>query len=260
MAAIMPGRPLSPATLPSSVVPDASQIDRPLDEEFIERHSIIERYLKGNLPLKARQQFEKYCREHPEMLVAIGLPDQINAAQSLLEAAGNPVSAKLRMPEFWQRPGAFFAVASLAVVMMALGLWLYTALNNARGQINALQADVHTRPMLAAESARAVLVTPSREGLPATPSASIGGSDAEMAELRVDLSKSRYNNFRVTIDRVEQGRLLVLSNQQRDSNGHLRMALNSSALGPGNYEVTLQGLDWSGATHNEAYFTFDVRR
>mgnify|MGYP007115157020 CR=1 FL=1 len=38
--------------------------------------------------------------------------------------------------------------------------------------------------------------------------------------------------------------MAVLSNLARDSNGHLRVALNSSAVGPGQYAVTLEGLDW----------------
>ena len=57
------------------------------------------------------------------------------------------------------------------------------------------------------------------------------------------MSWSQYSVFRVTIDRVVQGRLAVLGNVMRDSNGQLRIALNSSGLGPGDYRIEFEGLD-----------------
>jgi hypothetical protein len=88
----------------------------------------------------------------------------------------------------------------------------------------------------------------------------IGGNRTELADLKIDVSWSRFTTFRVTIDRIDQGRVLVLGNLQRDSNGHLRLALNSSALGPDDYAVQLEGLDWRGAAHKEGWFTFSVAR
>ena len=74
----------------------------------------------------------------------------------------------------------------------------------------------------------------------------IGGGDTEMADIKCDVSWSKFSCFRVTIDRVDQGRVAVLAHMPQDSNGHLRLALNSSALGPGQYQVLLEGLDWRG--------------
>jgi hypothetical protein len=45
---------------------------------------------------------------------------------------------------------------------------------------------------------------------------------------------------------------------QKDSNGHLRLSLNSSALGPGVYDVTIHGLDWRGASSPAAWASFEV--
>jgi hypothetical protein len=47
---------------------------------------------------------------------------------------------------------------------------------------------------------------------------------------------------------------------QKDSNGHLRLSLNSSALGPGQYQVMAEGLDWRGDATPEAWFSFAVAR
>jgi hypothetical protein len=79
-----------------------------------------------------------------------------------------------------------------------------------------------------------------------------------MADFKYDVSWSNYSNFRVMIDRVDQGRVLVLSNLARDSNGHLRVSLNSSAVGPGQYSVTLEGLDWRGSPVPQAWASFSV--
>jgi hypothetical protein len=45
---------------------------------------------------------------------------------------------------------------------------------------------------------------------------------------------------------VDQGRVGVLHDMQRDSSGNLQIELNSSALGPGDYQFTIEGLTWRG--------------
>jgi len=52
--------------------------------------------------------------------------------------------------------------------------------------------------------------------------------------------------FAVTIDKVDAGRLLDLQRITPDSNRELRLSLNSSAFGPGEYRVRLQGYTWRG--------------
>ena len=65
---------------------------------------------------------------------------------------------------------------------------------------------------------------------------------------------------RITIDREDQGRALVLHNIEKDSNGHVRFAFNTSALGPGNYDLTIQGLTWRGEPVAQAWATIGIQR
>jgi hypothetical protein len=51
----------------------------------------------------------------------------------------------------------------------------------------------------------------------------------------------------------------VLHNVMKDSNGHLHLALNSSALGPGNYQFTIEGLTWSGEPEPDAWITIGIQ-
>jgi hypothetical protein len=82
--------------------------------------------------------------------------------------------------------------------------------------------------------------------------ATIGAGRTELADIKLDVSWSQYSFFRITIDRVDQGLVAVLGNMARDSNGHLRFAVNSSVLGPGDYQVTIEGLDKWGKPVPEA--------
>jgi hypothetical protein len=69
---------------------------------------------------------------------------------------------------------------------------------------------------------------------------------AELVELLVNVSYARYNAFRLTIDKKNQGRGGTIHNLLRDSNGNLRLIINSSALRPGDYKVVIEGLSRSG--------------
>jgi hypothetical protein len=52
--------------------------------------------------------------------------------------------------------------------------------------------------------------------------------------------------FAITLDKVDVGRMLDLQRVSTDSNRELRLSLNSSALGPGEYRLRLQGYTWRG--------------
>jgi hypothetical protein len=47
---------------------------------------------------------------------------------------------------------------------------------------------------------------------------------------------------------------------QRDSNGNLHLELNSTALGPGAYQLAIEGLTWRGETVPQAWATIGFRR
>jgi hypothetical protein len=52
--------------------------------------------------------------------------------------------------------------------------------------------------------------------------------------------------FAITLDKVDVGRVLDLQRVSTDSNRELRLTLNSSAFGPGEYRIRLQGYTWRG--------------
>ena len=50
-----------------------------MNPEFIEKNQIVERYLAGKLPFQGRQDFERYCRENPDVLEDIQLADRLHS-------------------------------------------------------------------------------------------------------------------------------------------------------------------------------------
>src|SRR5262249_20671132 len=125
-------------------------------------------------------------------------------------------------------------------------------------KITQLQKQTAERPLDAATSTRSIRLVPSREGASNSPAVVIGGGAAELVDLKIDETHSAYKTFRITIDRRDQGRVAVLHNLMKDSNGHLRIALNSSALGPGNYQLTIEGLSWRGDPEPDSWVTIGV--
>jgi hypothetical protein len=233
-----------------------------MDEDFIARNQVVERYLSGRLPVKGATDFERFCHQHPQLLDQIGLPERVNAGLRLLEASGKPEPWQERSRAAWQRPALPLALAAV-VAALAVALAVVSGGSVSKSQrIAELQKEAHDRVLDPATSTRDIRLLPSRTAASNTPVITIGGigAGAQLADLRIDESRSPYHAFKVTIDRIDQGRVAVINNLAKDSNGHLRIALNSSALGPGNYQLTLEGLDWSGEPQPDSWITIAISR
>src|SRR5690606_14166428 len=106
----------SAASEPASVAPI-------MDRDFIARNQIVERYLSGRLPIKGATDFERFCRENPEVLDELGLPERVNAALRLLEASGKPEPWQDQPKKFWEKP--HLAIGLAAAVLILAGTLAY---------------------------------------------------------------------------------------------------------------------------------------
>lgn len=231
-----------------------------MDAAFIDQNQIIERYLTGKLPVKGARDFERWCRENPQTIATLGLPDRINSALRLLDAAGEPLPWDEKPRPAWHNLRVFAGVAALAAIGLITSIALFASGRNKSATIATLERTVANQPLLPVQATRAVTIELSRGAPPGRSQIDVGGNRTELADFKFDASWSSYNNFVVTIDRVDHGRFAVLTNLARDSNGHVRVALNTSALGPGDYAVQVEGLDPRRGTQPQGWARFSVTR
>jgi hypothetical protein len=257
-----PAAPASVAALPANAAP-AAKVEVPtpaMDRDFIARNQIVERYISGRLPLKGATDFEKFCTENPQLLDELGLPERVNAGLRLLEAAGKPEPWQEAPRKIWEKPqlAIGLGVATLALAITLAVVWSGSSQKSAR--ITKLEKVVAEQPLEPATQTRTVRVLPSFKGGSNSAAVVIGGGTTQLADLKLDLSRSGYRNFRITIDRIDQGRVAILHYLTKDSNGHVRIALNTSALGPGNYQFTIEGVSWRGEVIPDAWVTIAIAR
>jgi hypothetical protein len=231
-----------------------------MDRAYVERHQVVERYLAGRLPPRAVQEFERFCRANPDVLDAIGLPDRVNAGLRLLDVSGRPQPWEEAPRKPWEKLPVLLGAAGFGVACLVLAAVLGTKLLDRNARIVELEKAVAEQPLLPATSTRPITVIPARNGPTRRPAVTIGQGGTQMADLKIDVSWSKFSQFKVLVERQEQGRVAVLHNVLRNSNGQVRIALNSSALGPGNYDLTLQGLTWRGQPVPQAWVTIAIAR
>jgi hypothetical protein len=231
-----------------------------MDRDFIARNQIVERYLSGRLPLKGAADFEHFCKDNPKVLDEIGLPERVNAGLRLLETSGKPEPWQEKPQRSWAKPQFVLGVVGVAL-LLGVVLAVVMSDNSAKSRkIARLEKLTAERPLDPATTTRSVRLLPSHEAASNTPAIIIGGGSAELVDFKIDETRSAYKTFRITIDRIDQGRVAVLHNLVKDSNGHLRVALNTSALGPGNYQLTIEGLSWRGDPEPDSWVTIGIQR
>jgi hypothetical protein len=247
-----------------------------MDRKYIENEHIVERYLAGELTVREARDFEKYCLEHPEFLAKLPIPVRLkarlarrpvedsetgmfpaipsSAARTALEVNEEGFDAD-EEDEKWQRSSSGGAGGS-RIVLMLLGIALIAAIagliaygmqvKSLEAKLLELQRDMKVTQMQAPGSKqtyRLQLVN----AQPAQATLALGWMQPpQLMDLVLDAREERYNQYQLTIDKVDGGRILQVRRVARDSNKEVRFALNSSAFGPGDYVLHVEGYTWRG--------------
>ncbi len=80
--------------------------------------------------------------------------------------------------------------------------------------------------------------------------------------MHIDLGYTKQPlQYRMTVDKQDQGRALILNDLLEDSNGELRLTFNTTGLAAGIYSVRIESLPVraSGSPIPEAWLLLDVR-
>lgn len=245
-----------------------------MDRKYIENEHIVDRYLSGELTVREAREFEKYCLEHPQVLNDMPIPVRLKARlakrpmedsetgvfQAIPSSATRAVAAvqdegfDADEERQWQRSyggdkSARWLVVGLAVALIAaLGAAVVFGLE-ARGlnqKLRVAQREMKTTRMEAPGSIRKFPVQ-LVANKPQQPTVNIGWlQPPQLLDLNVDVGEAKYNAYQITIDKSDGTRVMQIRRIARDSNREVRLALNSSAFGPGDYLMKFEGYDWRG--------------
>jgi hypothetical protein len=173
----------------------------------------------------------------PAVQVELPLPEPHEPGVS-----GDPVELR-----FWQRPAVVAALAALATLSLIFSIASQVGARRDLERREELESQVRILTLRAPTRDRSVRVVPNPRSWSASADARIAWPEPpEMIEIFLPVRYARFREFAVTIDKADQGRMMVLQRVAPDSNGDLRISLNSTAFGPGEYRLRLQGYTWRG--------------
>ena len=244
----------SPGASPASPGAPAPAMDR----EFIIKNQIVERYLAGRLPPKGVTDFERLIRSRPQRIEELGLPEKVNAGLRLLDAAGIAEPWAEKPKKVWEKPAFTFGAVGLAAAALIGCLVLAMQVSSRNATIAKQAKENLERPIAPSTLKRTIVINVARNGPPTGATLTI--AHGEFAEMKADLSWARYPTYKVSIDRVNQGRVAVIEGLEKDSNGHLRVSVNAGAFGPGDYMVTIEGLNMRRESIPVAWYRLAVSR
>ncbi|HEX7113945.1 MAG TPA: hypothetical protein VF193_02335 [Steroidobacter sp.] len=259
-----------------------------MDRSYIDREHIVERYLGGDLTVREAREFEQFCRDHPEALKEMPIPVRLKARlarrppdnsetgmfqaipSSATHAAFEAAAEGLDLEDevSGARESAFGGIA-VKVVIAALGLALVGALaglatyaakaRTAAEQLATLREEWRSTQMQPPGRVQRYRVQPVR-AQPSQPTLSIGWPmPPELVDLHIDMSEGKFTQFMLTIDKVDGGRIMQIRRIARDSNREVRLGLNSSAFGPGEYLIKIDGYTWRGQTQEVGWVRLDLQ-
>ena len=160
---------------------------------------------------------------------------------------GPPLPAPEIELAWWQKPATVAAIALIGVLACVVATVAQVSSNRDR----ALAADFETRvkslTLRAASAQRALRIAPNPRSWSAEPDATIAWPEPpELLDLYLPVGYAQFPTFAVTIDKVDQGRMMILQRVMPDSNREIRLSLNSSAFGRGEYRIRIEGYTWRG--------------
>jgi hypothetical protein len=215
-----------------------------MDLKLIEEKQVVERYLRGRLTPPEARFFEQVVRQSPEIAERIGLPETLKRIMRLLDDTGT--EWREQPPKFWHQAWVPACLAAALLVALIVALLSWSAKRDAVAGVDRLKTQVAIGILNAPTTSRVLHLKPGRpdEAIPTYP---IGGRlTATLAELRINVGYLQSTLFKVTIKRDDGTYFARLDNQLKDSNGELRIAINSSAFAAGVYAVDLEAVNLRG--------------
>jgi hypothetical protein len=239
--------------------PDKSQAPSPrFDAKFIEDHKLIERYLENKLPVRGMRDLENWCRAHPDYLSKLKIEERAQASLKLLEASGRSQDLREPSPPWWRSiflPIGFGVLALLCLIV----IWVLTGkISKLRNELEDTQVRMHQGSLVQPAVEASLRIVP--DIAPGIDHARIkvNTTAPQLMELHIDMSHSKVMQYRMIVDKQDQGRALILENLLKDSNNELRLTLNTTGIAAGIYTVRIEALPPRGLPIPTAWLILEV--
>jgi hypothetical protein len=230
------------------------------DRKFIEDHQLVERYLENKLPFKGARDLENWCRANPDFLNELKLSERAQTSLKLLEASGRPVDLQEPKPPWWKNVYVLIGASTVALLSL-LAFWAMLAKYMLlRGELEDTRALMNHGSLVQPATKTELRLSP--DHVPGIEHARIVVNRAapQLMDLHVDLGyTAKLMQFRMFVDKKDQGRALILNNLLKDSNGELRITLNSTGLAAGIYNVRIEALPFRGDPIPVGWLILEVR-
>jgi hypothetical protein len=242
----------------NTVVPASPQPAARFDAKFIEDHHLIERYLEHKLPVKGARDLENWCRANPGYLDGLKLSERAQASLKLLEASGQPLDLREPLPPWWKSPYVLIALGVITVASL-LAFWaLFGKLVLLRSELEDTRTRMQQGSLVQPATQSDLRVSPDRAPGIDRARVSVSRNAPQLMDLHIDLSYSKAMEFRMIVDKQDQGRALILSNLLKDSNGELRLTINTTGLAAGRYNVRIEALPSRGNPIPDGWLILEV--
>jgi hypothetical protein len=259
-----------------------------MDRNYIESEQVVDRYLSGDLTVREARDFEKFCQDNPAFLQALPIPVRLKARLSRRPAEGSETGMFEAIPSSttraalevddddldpedareetrWSRGGTGVNRIVVLALLLALAGAIATAvmfrlrvdelseqLANIRNELTSTQM----QPPGSVQRYKLQMV----KARPRQPTFDLGWpTPAQLLEISIDASEGRISQYQITIDRDDGVRVMQIKRIARDSNKEVRFSLNSSAFGPGNYLVKIEGYNWRGQTQEVGWMMLGLQ-
>ena len=246
----------------NSIAPVTAQQAARFDAKFIEDHKLIDRYLEGQLPAKGARDLESWCRANPAYLEALKVSQRTQAGLQLLEACGAPLDLTEPKPPWWKSPYVPIAGGALALICL-LGFWaLFGKYVLLREELEDTRTRMHQGSLVQPAVETNMRVVPDRAAGIDKARIIVNRTAPQLVDLHIDLGYTKQSQqYRMFVDKLDQGRALILNDLLKDSNGELRLTFNTTGLAAGIYNIRIESLPIraSGNPTPEGWLILDVR-
>lgn len=216
-----------------------------MDLSTLEQKQRAERYLFGRLTAPEAHEFEQQIRKSPALLDRLDIGAVVDRGRYLIDdALPADAAAATTARRRWLIPGLTTCLGITLIIIMML----YVTAHRLTGQNERLEAEIQQGRLVAPTRAAGALLSP---GLPNehVPLYELGSRNSPtLTDLHIDLSKSKATRYRVTIKRADGTYWARFDNQIKDSDGALRLTLNSGAFTVGTYTTLIEAVDLFGRT------------